>query len=100
MTAYRADVRLHSRLRTHAEALTRRFFQGIERLKRHPNKWARRGAGGVLILGGFLWFLPVLGLWMLPLGLVILSDEADWLRRPRRRLTVWLVSRYRRWRAA
>jgi hypothetical protein len=48
----------------------------------------RRGVGVGLILGGLLWFLPVLGLWMLPLGLLVLSDESRRLRRLRRRLLV------------
>lgn len=98
MTPSRADTRLHVRLRNQAEDLARRLMRVIERMKRHPNKWARRGTAGLLILGGCLWFLPVLGLWMLPLGLVIISDEVSWLRRARRRLTVWLGDRYRRWR--
>ena len=39
--------------------------------------------GLLLCLGGALWFLPVLGLWMLPLGLLILSEDVPWLRRRR-----------------
>ena len=66
----------------------------IRRLQRHPNRWVRRAAGLGLILGGCLWFLPVVGLWMLPLGLIVLSDESRYLRRPRRRMQVWLGRRY------
>ncbi len=45
--------------------------------------------GILLILGGILGFLPVLGFWMLPLGIFILSYEFAWVRRRRRRATVW-----------
>ncbi len=54
------------------------------RLKRHPNAWIRRAAGVALIVGGILGFLPILGVWMLPLGVVLISDNIPWLRRRRR----------------
>lgn len=85
-------------LRRRLAALGGWLMHAINSVKRHPNRWVRWGAAACLIAGGFLGFLPVLGLWMLPLGLVIISDEVGWLRRPRRRITVWLVSRYKRWR--
>ncbi|RDD63937.1 hypothetical protein DRB17_00470 [Ferruginivarius sediminum] len=84
------------RLRSYLEDTTRRLVQAIGRIKRHRNPWVRRGVAGLLILGGLLGFLPVLGVWMLPLGLIILSDEVSWLRRFRRRVHVWLLARYRR----
>ena len=36
----------------------------------------------VLIACGFLWFLPVFGLWMLPLGLLLLAVDLPMLRDP------------------
>lgn len=50
--------------------------------------------GVLLVLGGFLWFLPILGFWMLPLGLLVLSQDIPFVRRMRRKL----ASRYERWR--
>ena len=44
--------------------------------------------GLALCLGGLLWFLPILGLWMLPLGLLMLSIDLAPVRRYRRRLEV------------
>ncbi len=38
--------------------------------------------GLVLILGGIFSFLPILGLWMLPLGLAILAIDVPFLKRP------------------
>jgi hypothetical protein len=50
------------------------------------------------ILGGIFSFLPILGVWMLPLGLMILSIDFPPVRRFRRRLTVtvvgWLKRRF------
>ena len=54
----------------------------------------RIAAGCTLILGGVLGFLPVLGFWMIPLGIFVLSIDMHWARRLRRRLAVWLSRRY------
>jgi hypothetical protein len=50
---------------------------------------ARIVIGSLLLLGGLLWFLPVLGLWMIPLGLLVLSIDLAFARRLRRRGEVW-----------
>jgi hypothetical protein len=50
---------------------------------------ARIVIGLLLILAGFLGFLPVLGFWMIPLGLLVLSVDLPFVRRWRRQLTVW-----------
>ncbi len=42
-----------------------------------------------LLVGGMLWFLPILGLWMLPLGIMVLSIDFHPLRRTRRRAETW-----------
>lgn len=58
----------------------------------------RIGLGILLIVGGIFGFLPVLGFWMVPLGLVILSVDLPPVRRFRRRFTIrlgnWL---HRKW---
>ena len=55
-----------------------------------PGSWIVRVLIGlVLILGGFLGFLPVLGFWMVPLGLMVLSIDLPFARRWRRRMEVW-----------
>lgn len=48
-----------------------------------------------LILLGLLGFLPVLGFWMIPLGLLILSVDLPVVRRLRRRVEVWWGRRSR-----
>jgi purine-cytosine permease-like protein len=54
-----------------------------------PGHWILRGIlGFLLILGGFFSFLPVLGVWMLPLGLIVLSIDFPMVRRFRRWATV------------
>ena len=62
-----------------------------------PRSRALRVAIGVaLIFGGILGFLPVLGFWMAPLGLVVLSYEFHVARRLRRRFVVWRERRWKR----
>ena len=59
-----------------------------------PGSWILRVfIGVVLILGGCLGFLPVLGFWMVPLGLVVLSIDLPIARRWRRRLEIWWGNR-------
>jgi hypothetical protein len=54
--------------------------------------------GVLLVIGGVLGFLPVLGFWMVPLGLVVLSIDFPAIRRFRRRATVrlglWMQERW------
>lgn len=47
---------------------------------------------------GLLGFLPVLGFWMVPLGLVVLSIDVPLVRRFRRNVEVWATKRIRAWR--
>jgi hypothetical protein len=49
----------------------------------------RIGLGILLVAFGLLGFLPILGFWMIPLGLLVLSVDLPPIRRLRRRLTVW-----------
>ncbi len=51
--------------------------------------------GVLLIVGGILGFLPILGFWMVPLGLLILSQDLPYVRRKRRRLAIWWARRQR-----
>ncbi len=57
---------------------------------------ARIVIGVGLVVLGLFGFLPVLGFWMIPLGLLVLSHEFALVRRWRRRLAVWWERRNRR----
>jgi hypothetical protein len=53
------------------------------------NRAVRITIGVVLVIaGGLFGFLPILGYWMVPLGLVILSIDVPAIRRLRRRSEV------------
>jgi hypothetical protein len=56
-------------------------------------RWQRIGLGTLLIFFGFLGFLPILGFWMIPLGVFVLSLELAFVRRWRRKTVVWWQKR-------
>jgi hypothetical protein len=62
------------------------------------NRIVRIAIGTLLIIFGILGFLPLLGFWMIPLGLVVLSIDIPIVRRWRRqaqvRLGQWLKLHY------
>jgi hypothetical protein len=75
--------------------MARDYYRRIQNSVRNYPRWLRLAIGILLLLGGILGFLPILGFWMLPLGLLVLSYDLPTVRRWRRRLEVgWL----RRWR--
>jgi hypothetical protein len=66
--------------------------ENFEALPHQIREWAHRqpkparmSIGVALVFGGFLGFLPILGFWMVPLGLIILSVDFPVIRRVGRR---------------
>jgi hypothetical protein len=60
--------------------------------------WLRLPLAALLIAGGLLGFLPVVGFWMLPLGLLLLAIDLPALRAPVGALVVRARALLRRWR--
>ena len=44
-------------------------------LWRPQSRWVRLPTGILLILAGIVGFLPILGFWMVPLGLIVLAKD-------------------------
>ena len=96
------EERLHRQLAAveRSVPMGRRVIRG---LRKNRYRHLRVPLALVLISGGFAWFLPVLGLWMLPAGLLLLAIDVPALRpvvsaaiiRGRRRIDLWR-QRYRR----
>ncbi len=55
----------------------------------------RRVVGTGFVLGGTFSFLPVLGIWMLPVGLILLSHDSHRVRRFRRNSEVYVLRKWR-----
>ena len=67
---------------------------GSYRLPLPRSRLLRIVIGVLLVLFGLFGFLPVLGFWMVPLGLLVLSIDIPRVRRWRRRFAVWFSRRY------
>ena len=64
----------------------------------HPSsRWVRIPSGALLVVGGVLSFLPVLGVWMLPLGLALLAEDVPALRSSRSKALDWIERRKPHW---
>lgn len=55
----------------------------------------RQCLGVLFVIFGMLGFLPVLGFWMIPVGLLILSVDIPVIRRLRRKVEIWWHRRKR-----
>lgn len=66
--------------------------RALVRIRQRVPPGARLLLGLLLIAGGILGFLPVLGFWMLPLGVAFVALDVPPLRR---RLDIWMVRLHR-----
>ena len=91
----------------HQKELDRHFAWFQKKLPSGPSKfvgWVRKPSSIyaripiaiLLIAGGFLSFLPVLGLWMLPLGLLLFAQDVPFLQTPMANTLGWIE---RKWEA-
>lgn len=78
--------------------LPHRLASGLRWLRHPSSRWARLPAGLLLIFGGIFSFLPILGVWMLPLGLMLIAADVPLLQRPMARFTMWVIDRIEGWR--
>jgi len=88
----RADDRLNRQFERIARQVpaTAGFLRWVREPRRHL---IRIPLAILLILGGIFSFLPVLGIWMLPLGLAVLAVDVPFLRRP----VADVIVRLQRW---
>lgn len=76
------------------DSLETHLPQGLVRFLRKVRRpgavWLRVPAALGLVAGGFVGFLPILGFWMIPLGLALLALDLPFLRAPLARLLAWV----------
>jgi hypothetical protein len=63
-------------------------------LRRPSSRLVRIPLALLLILGGIFSFLPVLGLWMLPLGLLLFAQDVPMLQGPLARMLAWVERKW------
>ncbi len=66
-------------------------------LRERKARLVRIPVGILLIAGGFLGFLPILGFWMVPLGLLLLAQDIPFLKGPTGRVLVWFNRSWQLW---
>ena len=63
-------------------------------LRQPSSKWVRMPAALLLIAGGFVGFLPILGFWMVPLGLMLVAQDVPFLRGPLAKGLSWIERKW------
>ena len=63
-------------------------------LRKPSSRLARIPLAILLIAGGIFSFLLVLGLWMLPLGLLLFAQDVPILQRPMARMLGWVERKW------
>lgn len=74
--------------------LPARFGRAALWLLRPESRWLRLPVGVLFMLGGLLAILPVFGLWMLPLGAILIAEDVPVLRRGAARALAWMEMRW------
>jgi hypothetical protein len=75
--------------------------EGSERVARFirwvrspASRWVRIPLGLLFIAGSLLWFLPVVGIELLPIGLLLVAQDVPFLKKPVARAILWLEQRW------
>jgi hypothetical protein len=83
-----------------------RAFDGLERetpdrvtrvirwVRDPKSRWVRLPLGVLCIVASFFWFLPVVGVEFLPIGLLLIAQDVPFLRKPVARLMLWLERKW------
>ena len=78
--------------------LPRPFARFIDWIRRPSSTWVRWPVAILFILGGLVGFLPILGFWMVPVGLMLLAQDVPFLRPPIARALAWGQRTWEGWR--
>ena len=81
-----------------ADRLPPRPARFVHWVREPSSRWARIPIALALIVGGIFSFLPVLGFWMLPLGLMLLAQDTPFLQKPLADMLGWLERKWMDWR--
>jgi hypothetical protein len=77
-----------------AERLPARPANFVRWVRQPSSTWMRIPVAALLILGGILSFLPVAGLWMLPLGLLLIAQDVRFLQKPLADTLGWMERKW------
>jgi hypothetical protein len=66
-------------------------------IRQPTSRLVRLPLGVLMVFGGVFGFLPILGFWMLPLGLLLLARDIPSLEPPLARMLGWINRRWPAW---
>jgi hypothetical protein len=92
-----ATARRERRLEQLLDRLPQSWRSTARWLRQPSQRWLRICVGVLLIVGSLFSILPLFGLWMLPLGLVLLAEDIPVLRRALDRILEWIERRRSHW---
>jgi hypothetical protein len=75
--------------------LPHRLARALGWVRGPERRWLRIVTGSLFVLGGCLWFLPVVGVELIPIGLLFLAQDIPFLQAPVGRAILWIVHQYR-----
>jgi hypothetical protein len=82
----------------HMKDWSRKFRTASARMirwLREPNsRWIRLPIGALFIVASAFWFLPVIGIEFLPIGLLLIAEDVPFLRKPAGLLLIWLERKW------
>jgi hypothetical protein len=71
-----------------------RICRAIRWLRDPGSRWIRLPVGVLFILAGVFWFLPIVGIEFLPIGLLLIAEDIPFLRKPIGRFLIWLEQQW------
>jgi hypothetical protein len=81
------------------EQVPDRLCRAIRWLRNPRARIVRLPLGVLFVLASFFWFLPVVGIELLPLGLMLIAIDVPFLQRPVANATLWLERQWLRFKS-
>ena len=89
-----SDRDLDAQVERLAARLPRRLAQFVRWLRKPSSRFVRMPAAILLILIGLIGVFPIVGLSLIPLGLVLVAQDIPALRPPIARMLAWIERKF------
>jgi hypothetical protein len=90
MVNHRPNPHLDDELLLFQQKLPAFFSRIVDWIRKPTSRLVRLPAGVLLVCGGLVGFLPIVGFWMLPLGLLLIARDVPALEPPLARMFAWI----------
>lgn len=71
-----------------------RVARALRWVRQPTSRWVRTPLGVTMFITGFFGFLPVIGYWFIPVGLLLVAHDVPVLRLPVANGTLWLLRKW------